>query len=323
MNKLVVSPSPHVSSEASTKKLMRDVLIALIPAFAVSVYVYGWQALHLTAVAVVSCVGFEWLISRFLLKTKSNICDLSAVLTGVLLAFNVPSGLPAWMLMIGALVSIGIAKMSFGGIGRNIFNPALVGRVFLLITFPVAMTNYTTPEVLLSSTDALSGATVLSYIKEGIKEGTPASLLMQNISLSDLLYGAKAGSLGEIGSLALLLGFIYMLVKKVISWHIPVFVLGSMAVFSGILHLANAEVFVNPMFHILSGGAMLGAIFMATDYVTSPMHTKSMIVYAIGIGIITILIRNWGAYPEGISFAILIMNSTVPLLNKYIKPKHF
>lgn len=328
MNKLVISPSPHVSSGASTQKLMRDVLIALIPALACSVAVYGLQALITVMFSVASCVFFEYVIQRFLLKAKTSICDLSAVVTGVLLGFNLPSSLPFWMIAVGALVSIGVAKMSFGGLGRNIFNPALVGRVFLLISFTGPMTAFKeVPDFLIGTaqSDAFSGATILSYLKEGINAQASVSSLLSSVPnlTSELFFGSRTGSIGEIGTFALLIGFVYMLIKKVISWHIPVFVLGSMFVFSGILHLVDPEIYYSPFIHIFAGGAILGAVFMATDYVTSPMNHLSMAIYAIGIGVITILIRVWGKFPEGMSFAILIMNSTVPLLNKYIKPKHF
>ncbi len=298
---------------------MRDVLIALIPAFGVSVVVYGWQVLLVTAVSVAACMLFEFLIQRFLLKGKNTLGDLSAVVTGVLLAFNVPATLPIWMLVLGALVAVGVGKMSFGGLGRNPFNPALVGRVFLLISFPVAMTSFGTPE----GVDGMSGATPLAFVKEALKSGKSVSELMPSVSYSDMLMGFKAGSLGEIAALALLVGFVYLLWQKVITWHIPVFILGTMAVFSGILWGIDPEHYMSPLFQLLSGGAILGAVYMATDYVTSPMTHKGMAIYGIGIGVITILIRVWGAYPEGISFAILIMNAVVPLINKYVKPRRF
>lgn len=317
--KLIVSPSPHIHGKESTRGIMRDVLIALIPAFAVSVVVFGLPVLTITAVSVASCVLFEYLIQRFVLGgKKTTVGDLSAVLTGVLLAFNLPPSLPLWMVVIGALVAIGIGKMSFGGLGRNPFNPALVGRVFLLLSFPVAMTSFPSP-----TPDAFSGATPLAFVKEALKNGQSVSSLMPDISYQNLLFGLNGGSLGEIAALALLLGGVYLVWRKVITWHIPVCILGTMAVFTGILHLVNPEQYINPLFHVLTGGAILGAVYMATDYVTSPMSKSGMIVYAIGIGVITVLIRVWGAYPEGISFAILIMNAVVPLLNKYMRPKRF
>jgi electron transport complex protein RnfD len=287
---------------------MADVLIALVPAFAVSLWVYGLPVLVVTAVSVAACVFFEWLLSRFLMGGKSTAGDMSAIVTGVLLAFNLPSSLPLWMVALGALVAIGVGKMSFGGLGRNPFNPALVGRVFLLLSFPVAMTTF--PGV-----DGVSGATPLAVLKAGGD--------VSQFGYANLLIGNHAGSLGEIAAGALLLGFVYLLIRKVITWTIPVVVLATMAVFTGILHASNPAMYADPLFHLLTGGAILGAVFMATDYVTSPMSCKGMIVYAIGIGAITVLIRVWGAYPEGMSFAILIMNAVVPLLNKGLKPKLF
>ncbi len=326
--KLIVSPSPHVYGKDSTARLMRDVLIALVPAFAFSVLVYGVSALVVTAVAVASCVLFEFLIQKFLLKGPSTIGNFSAILTGVLLAFNLPSGIPVHLIIIGSLVAIGIGKMTFGGLGRNVFNPALVGRVFLLIAFPVQMTDFSVDAgvagEVAASADALSGATPLAYVKGMLKGGASVSEITANLPSSmDMLLGFRAGSLGEIGAAALILGFIYLLVRKVITWHIPVTIVATMAAFAAILHFASPEQFIGPAFHVLAGGTMLGAIFMATDYVTSPMVPKAMIVYAIGIGLLTVLIRTFGAYPEGMSFAILIMNAVVPLLNKYIKPKRF
>lgn len=298
---------------------MRDVVIALVPAFAFSVFIYGLSAVFVTGIAILSCMLFEWLIDRFMLRRGSTLGDWSAVVTGTLLAFNLPANISPWLIILGALVSIGVGKMSFGGLGRNLFNPALVGRVFLLISFPVQMTLF--PDT--TGVDAITGATPLAFVKEALKTGTPVTEIMPNIDLGGMLLGFKDGSMGEIGALALLVGGIYLLIRKVITWRIPVFVLGSMGVFAAILWLVNPEQYMNPLFHLFAGGAMLGAIFMATDYVTSPMTKTGQAIYAIGIGIITILIRVWGAYPEGISFAILIMNATVPLINMYVKPSRF
>lgn len=315
--KLIVSPSPHVKSSVSTSNLMRDVMIALIPAFAVAVWVYGIDVVIVTAVSVAACMLTEFVISRYMLGVKSTLCDFSAALTGLLLAFNLPSNLNLGIVILGAVVAIGIGKMSFGGLGRNPFNPALVGRVFLLISFPAQMTTFPTP----NAVDASSGATLLTAAKEFIRSGGSADSFDYNFA--DMLIGLKGGSLGEIGAAALLLGFAYMLYRKVITWHIPVAVLGSMTVVASLLWLADSSTYMNPMFHLLSGGAMLGAIYMATDYVSSPMTYKGMLIYGVGIGVLTICIRTWGAYPEGISFAILIFNACVPLINKYVKPTRF
>lgn len=314
-NSLYVSPSPHIHGGDSISKNMYGVLIALIPAFLVSLYCFGLGALIVTATSVLACVIFEYLIQRFLMKKEPTLCDGSAILTGVLLAFNVPSNLPIWIILIGALAAIGIGKMSFGGLGNNIFNPALVGRVFLLISFPAQMTTWPVPDVFpMTYTDAVTGATILSSLHEG---GAPLPAMV------DMLIGRIGGSLGEISAIALLLGFAFMLWKKIITWHIPVSILATVFVFTGILYLINPTVYVNPFIHLLSGGLLLGSIFMATDYVTSPMSKNGMIVYGIGIGLLTAVIRIFGSYPEGMSFAILIMNAFTPLINSYIKPKHF
>jgi electron transport complex protein RnfD len=297
---------------------MRDVLIALVPAFSLSVLVYGLDVLRVTAIAVVSCVLLEYLIQRFLIKGDCTVKNLSAVLTGVLLAFNLPSDIPWWIVVIGSVVAIGVAKMTFGGLGRNPFNPALVGRVFLLIAYPVQMTSFPKP-ITPEFVDAFAGATPLAALKTQAVE-------LGDVNFLNMLSGVMPGSLGEISAISLLVGGIYMIWRKVITWHIPVAVLGSMAVFAFVVAAftgGGAMLYELPAFHLLAGGAMLGAIFMATDYVTSPMTKKGMLIYGVGVGVITMIIRQWGAYPEGMSFAILLMNAVTPLINKYVKPKRF
>jgi electron transport complex protein RnfD len=325
MGKLIVSYSPHVHSDNSIRKVMRTVVIAMLPMLAVSLMYYGIGALIVTVTAIVSSLFFEWIIQKYLLKKTPTLTDCSAVITGMLLAFNVPANLPIGLIILGSLVAIGIGKMSFGGLGNNPFNPALVGRVFLLISFPVQMTTWPKPIVNLTHyIDAQTGATPLGFLKEGLKNNESVSQLMHNLpSYWDMFLGAMGGSLGEISAVAILLGGLYMLWKKVITWHIPVSILATVFVFTGILYLINPEHFVNPLFHLLTGGMLLGAVFMATDMVTSPMNHLGQIIFGIGIGIITILIRVFGAYPEGMSFAILIMNAFVPLINLYFKPKRF
>ncbi|WNH13645.1 RnfABCDGE type electron transport complex subunit D [Thalassobellus suaedae] len=322
---IIVSASPHVHSDRTSKKLMYDVVIALIPAFLISIYVFGISALIATTVAIASCMLFEYLIQKYLLKTDVTITDGSALITGILLAFNLPATLPIWMIIVGSLVAIGVAKLSFGGLGFNIFNPALVGRVFLLVSFPVQMTMW--PTAIENNTklvDAVTGATPLGVIKEGLQYGETMTEISSKIpSTIEMLFGFTGGSLGEMSAIALLLGGLYLIIRKVITWHIPVTLLASMAVITGVFWLINAEQYANPIIHLLSGGAILGAFYMATDLVTSPMTKKGMIIFAIGIGLITVLIRLFGAYPEGISFAILIMNAFVPLINKYFKPRRF
>lgn len=324
-NFLNVSPSPHQQSPETTRKLMYGVVIALAPALAASIWFFGMGAILVTLTSVLSCVAVEYLTQKYILKTKPSVTDGSAVVTGLLLAFNVPSNLPVHIIVIGAIVSIGVAKMTFGGLGSNPFNPALVGRVFLLISFPVQMTSWPVPSGFQTGyLDAVTGATPLGIMSEGIRNGETVAALMEKVpSHMQLFYGYMGGSMGEISAIALILGGIYMIWKKIITWHIPVSMLLTVAVFTGILWLADPTKFVDPAFHLLTGGIMLGAIFMATDYVTSPMTKKGMIIYGIGIGVITVLIRTWGAYPEGVSFAILIMNAFVPLLNMYIKPARF
>jgi electron transport complex protein RnfD len=324
-NILNVSPSPHQQSPETTRKLMYGVVIALLPALAASIYYFGMGAIIVTLTSVLSCVAVEYLIQKFILKVKPSISDGSAVVTGLLLAFNVPSNLPVHIIIIGAIIAVGVAKMTFGGLGNNPFNPALVGRVFLLISFPVQMTSWPVPTGFKTGyTDAVTGATPLGLLSEGVKNGEAVSAIMDKIpSHMQLFYGRMGGSMGEVAALALIIGGIYLLWRKIITWHIPVSVLVTAALFTGILWLADPAKFADPLFHLLTGGLMLGAIYMATDYVTSPMTPKGMIIYGIGIGVITVLIRTWGAYPEGVSFAILIMNAFVPLLNMYIKPRRF
>ncbi len=325
MNKLKISLSPHVHSGNSVNKVMYGVIIALLPALFVSVYYFGLGAIKVTLVAVAASIFFEYLFQRFMIKGESTIGDGSAILTGLLLAFNLPSSFPIWMIIVGALVAIGIGKMSFGGLGSNPFNPALVGRVFLLISFPVDMTNWPKPqELVFSLVDADSGATPLALLKEKVGNGeTVANALKDIPSYFDSFIGQVGGSLGEVSAAALIIGGIYMLMKKIITWHIPVSMLGSIAVLQAIFFLINPDKFADPAFHLLTGGILLGAIFMATDMVTSPMTPKGQIVFGVGIGLLTVFIRNFGAYPEGVSFAILIMNSVVPLINKSFKPKRF
>lgn len=294
----------------------------MIPALAWSVFVFGLDGLRVTLIAVVACLAFEYVIQKYLLKIKPMITDGSALITGILLAFNVPSNIPWWIIVIGALAAIGIGKLSFGGLGNNIFNPALVGRVFMLISFPVQMTSW--PVNTQSGIDAVTSATPLSIIKEGITNGTAISEITQKLpTTADMLFGNIGGSLGEISALLLIIGGLYMLFTKVITWHIPVSIIATVALVAAIFWLANPVVYINPVYHVLTGGLMLGAIFMATDMVSSPMNPKGQIIYGVGIGVITISIRMFGSYPEGISFAILIMNAVTPLINTYVKPKRF
>ena len=324
MSNFTISPSPHVHGGDSIEKNMYGVLIALVPTFIFSIVFFGLGAILVTLTSVAACLVFEYVIQKYLMKQRPTIWDGSAIITGVLLAFNLPSSLPLWIVVIGALVAIGIGKMSFGGLGNNIFNPALVGRVFLLISFPVQMTTWPVPNGF-ATADAVTGATPLALVKEAVKNGQAVgdALSSAGFSTGNLILGNIGGSLGEVAAIGLLLGFAYMLIRKIISWHIPVAIFATVIVFSGILNLADPAQFAGPVFHLFTGGLMLGAIFMATDYVTSPMAVKGMIIYSVGIGLLTVIIRNFGAYPEGMSFAILIMNGFTPLINRYCKPKRF
>ena len=307
---LTISASPHLHTSRSVSKCMWHVIVALLPAVACSLYYFGLGAMVVIAASILGCVIVEYAINRWMLRAPSTIGNGSAVLTGLLLALNLPSNIPVWIVLIGSVVAIGIGKMSFGGLGCNIWNPALVGRVFLLISFPAQMTSWPVPlENLWRYLDATTGATTLGMLKLG--EISPDSVDLWHNAL-----GLTAGSLGEVSALALLLGFAWLLVTRVITWHIPVAIFASVALFA----LAVGD---NIGVQLLSGGLMLGAIFMATDYVTSPMSRKGMIVYGVMIGVITVVKRKWGAYPEGVSFAILLMNSFVPLIDRYIKPRKF
>ena len=321
-NKFIVSLSPHVHSGDSVRKNMYGVLIALVPALIMSFVYFGLGALVVTATSVAACVFFEWAIVKFLMKKDTcTVCDGSAIITGVLLAFNLPSNLPIWIIIIGALFAIGVGKMSFGGLGNNPFNPALLGRVFLLLSFPVQMTTWPVVGQLATYADATTGATPLALVSQAFHGDTSA--LQQLPSVWELFIGNNGGSLGEVSAVALLLGLAYMLWKKIISWHIPVSIIATVAIFAYILHMADPTKYADGLTHIFTGGLMLGAIFMATDYATSPMNHKGMLIYGVCIGLLTVIIRVFGAYPEGMSFAILIMNAFTPLINNYCKPKRF
>ena len=335
-NRLIVASAPHVHGPLSTRSLMSDVIIALLPALAVSTYVFGWRVLTVTATSIACCVLLEYLVQRFLVRGAVTITNLSAVVTGLLLAMNLPVNIPLWIVAVGAVVAICVAKMPYGGLGKNLFNPAIAARVFLLIAYPVQMTSFPMPK--LAGADAFSGATPLAAAKNSFISSTSGATEtidktaaaidgFGSLDISSLFAGTIGGSFGEVSALALLLGGIYLLLRRVISWHIPVAVLGTMALFgvayAGATYGSGSILYQVPLFHLLAGGALLGALFMATDYVTSPMTGRGMIIYGVGIGAITMIIRLWGSLPEGMSFAILIMNSVVPLINKYVKPRRF
>ncbi len=325
MNLLTISGSPHVHGGQSVKKIMYGVVLAMLPIFLSSVYFFGLDALRVVLISVAACIFVEWLIDRYLLSVPSTVGDGSAIVTGMLLAFNVPSNLPWWIIVIGAIVSIGIGKMAFGGLGKNPFNPALVGRVFLLVSFPVQMTSWPKPSVLSTAlTDVITGPTPLGVVKEGLKNGEKMQDVMSQVpSFMEQLMGDMGGSLGEVSAIAILIGGAYMLIRKIITWEIPVSFIGAVLVMATVLWLVDPTAFVNPLFHLVTGGLMLGAVFMATDMVTSPMSRWGMIIFGVGCGLLTVIIRNWGAYPEGVSFAILLMNAVVPLINRGLKPRLF
>ncbi|MCP4395503.1 MAG: RnfABCDGE type electron transport complex subunit D [Alphaproteobacteria bacterium] len=331
-----MSPSPHFKGKVNTSGIMRDVIIAMLPAMFAAFLFFGINAAHVIMVAVTVCVLCEYIMQKFVLKSaRLSIMDGSAVVTGILLAFNLPSNCPLWMVAVGAVVAIAIAKMSFGGLGQNVFNPALVGRVFLLASFPVQMTSWPVPkkwfdfggsniiegasETVANASEAfdiITGATVLGVVKETIiAGGTATDIAEKTPDYMIMFVGQMGGSLGEVSALAIILGGLYLLYRRVISWHIPVVYIATVAVMTGCFWLYDDAHYMHPLAHILSGGLMLGAIFMATDMVTSPMTKKGQVVFAIGCGVLTVLIRLFGGYPEGVSFAILLMNACVPLID--------
>jgi electron transport complex protein RnfD len=328
MNMFTISGSPHVHGDESVKKIMFTVVYAMVPAILVSIYFFGLDAARVLLISVMACLFFEWAIQKYLIKGPVTINDGSAIVAGILLAFNIPANIPSWIIIIGALVTIGVAKMSFGGLGKNPFNPALVGRVFMLISFPVQMTSWPVPKALFSSqvTDAITGPTALGILKEGVGAGKTIEQIMADPNMPayiDRLTGNMTGSLGEMSALALILGGIFMVIRKVIDWQVPVSIIATVFAIAGIFHLIDPTHYIDPTFHLFTGGLMLGAIYMATDMVSSPMNMSGKVFYGVGIGLITIIIRLWGAYPEGISFAILIMNAFTPLINSAFKPKRF
>lgn len=309
---------------------MRDVVIALLPSVIVSILYYGWSSVMLLAVSVITCILVEYLITRFLMKSQCTISDWSAAVTGVLLALNLPPACPWWVAMIGAIFAIGVVKMTFGGLGQNLFNPAIAARVFLLVSFPVAMTNWAKPAGFIN-VDATSGATLLGTVKEGLAKGDSLGQIFaaNDFSYLQTLFINIGGSAGEISAMAILIGFVYLLARKVIRPHITLSIWATVIVFSGIfwlvdlLWMKDVMIYTDPLFNLLTGGLLLGSVFMATDYVTSPMSARGGIIYGVGIGLLTMLIRYFGSYPEGVSFAILIMNSVVPLINKAFKQKKY
>ncbi len=324
---LKISTAPHFYSSTDTRSIMRDVIIALLPAGAVAIALFGITALTTLITAVAGCVFFEYASAKWWFKQPPATRDLSAVVTGILLAYNLPCNMPVWMTLIGCFVAIVITKTAFGGIGKNLFNPALAGRVFLFISFPVQMTTWVRPHLFdFMNTDVTTSATTLNILKHVDASSSATQLTAKLDKLPDhleMFLGYTGGSMGEVSALALLLGFLYLLYRKVVSWHIPFYYLGSFFILTGICWLTTSSPAVEPVTHLLSGGLLLGAFFMATDYTTSPMSENGKIIFAVGCGVLTFVIRRYSSYPEGVSFAILIMNAFVPLIDKYAHPRIF
>jgi len=316
-----ITSSPHIDSGATTSKIMRDVIYSLLPACAMAIYLFGLPGLRTLLLCTLGCMMFEALCNK-IGGQPSTLRDGSAALTGILLALNLPPGAPWWLALLGAAIAIVIGKQIYGGLGYNPFNPALVARVVLLISFPVQMTIWAAPTPFSTGFDAVTAATPLGEWKTAVML---TGKLPENLSAGTLNYltGNMPGSLGEVSALALLLGGLYLLVRKVITWHIPVSFIGTTLLLSGIFWLVDPTRYPDPLFHLLTGGLLLGAFFMATDMVTSPITTKGMLIFGIGCGALTVLIRLFGGYPEGVSFAILLMNAVTPLIDRFVKPRVF
>ncbi len=321
--KLLLTSSPHVHCGESIPIIMYNVIIALLPATLVGFYVFGFPAIKVVVLCCVFSMAIEYGWQK-LFKQKISVFDGSALVTGLLLGLNLPAASPWWVALVGSFVAIVIAKQVFGGLGHNLFNPALVARVFLLISFPVQMTKWMKP-VLAGSfwhPDIVTEATPLGLVKEEVMLHGKI-IHAKAYSIFDLLIGNTGGCIGEVSALALIAGGLYLIYRGYVRWHIPVSFIATVFLVTGIMWAINPQVYINPIYHILSGGLMLGAFFMATDMVTSPITEKGMIIFGIGCGLLTAVIRLWGGYPEGVSFAILLMNSVTPLIDKYVRPKKF
>lgn len=320
--KLLLSASPHINTRDSVTRIMYTVVLALLPACLFAVYLFGWEAVRVLAIAVGGSIGLEWLLAR-ITGLPFDAKDGSAAVTGVLLALNLPATAPAWLVLVGVVIAVGLGKATFGGLGQNPFNPALVARVFLLISWPVQMTRWPVPHPIVGpALDGITGATPLGLWKEELLLKGHAGAAAQ-IGFLDPLFGTVSGSLGEMSVIALLIGSIPLFYKRYITWHIPVSFVGTVGIVAAIAWLVDPTRALHPLLHLTSGGLFLGALFMATDMVTSPITRRGMLLFGAGCGLITIVIRMWGGYPEGVSFAILIMNAVVPLLDRYLRPKPF
>jgi electron transport complex protein RnfD len=320
-SQLYLSSSPHAHSGETTDKVMRAVIYSLLPACGVSVYLFGWPALATLLLCTGGCLAAEALCRRGMGRPMT-LGDGSAAVTGILLAMNLPPSAPWWLALLGAAVAIAIGKQVYGGLGYNPFNPALVARVVLLISFPVQMTTWTAPTPLGSGVDAVTTATPLGEMKTAVMLTGKLPEALQG-GLGHYFAGDMAGSLGEVSAIALLLGAAYLFWRRVLTWHVPATYLGTVVVLSGIFWLADPSRYPDPLFHLCTGGLILGAFYMATDMVTSPVTPKGMMVFGVGCGIVTVLIRLFGGYPEGVSFAILLMNAATPLIDRFTRPKKF
>ena len=316
-----LSSSPHIHSGETTEKVMRAVIYSLLPACAVAVYFFGLPALRVLLLCTIGCVVTEAICNTCFGK-KVSIADGSAALTGILLALNMPSTSPWWLALLGAVIAIVIGKQVYGGLGYNPFNPALVARVVLLISFPVQMTSWVTPTPFGSRIDAVTTATPLGEWKTAVML---TGKLPENITvgMDNYFIGNMSGCIGEVSALALLLGAAYLFWKKIITWQVPVSFIGTVIILGGVFWLVAPTRYPNPLFHLLTGGLVLGAFFMATDMVTSPVTTKGMLIFGFGCGLVTVLIRLFGGYPEGVSFAILLMNAATPLIDRFTRPRVF
>jgi electron transport complex protein RnfD len=321
VERLIVSASPHVHNGMDVPRVMRDVVLALVPGVLVGIWFFGMDAARVLLLATLGCIATEWAFNK-MLGRKGTVSDWSAALTGILLAMNLPSNSPWWMVLVGSLVAIGLGKAIYGGLGYNPFNPALAARVFLLISFPVQMTRWVVPQGIQTPFDAATGATPLGAAKEAASLGKPLAEAGLPTN-AQMLLGDMGGSFGEVSALALLAGGLYLLWRGHIRWQIPVGFIGTTVLITGIAHLAAPDKYLDPLVHVLAGGLILGAFFMATDMVTSPVTRRGMLIFGVGCGLLTAVIRLWGGYPEGVSFAILLMNATTPLIDRYTKPRVF
>ena len=313
-NNLIVSSSPHIVTNMDTTKIMSMVILAMVPSLLVSTYVFGIRVLILTAVCIASAMFFEWAWNK-LMKKQQTVGDLSAAVTGMLIAFNVPSGLPYWIAILGSFIAIVIVKQLYGGVGKNLVNPAITARIVLFISFATEMTTWPLPNAL--KADAVTGPTPLGILAEGNAADLPGNMIM--------FIGMHGGSMGEVSAIALLIGGLFLIWKKIISPIIPAAFIGTVFVFAAIYYAATGtgDPLQMAIFHVLAGGVMLGAFFMATDYVTSPILPMGKVIFGIGCGLITMIIRLFGSYPEGVSFSILLMNVLCPLIDNFCQKRMY